>query len=268
MTTGVQMPSCPTNGRPLVLRRCTRMTTRCTRRSRRLSPAFPALNSTPWASQGAPAAAPAFRSPHTRGRIARPLMLLSPSQAGPIRRTVLNSPCSEANLEAMRRGEVKWDPYTADNFTTMRGAIEAADTAWVDVLKIDIEGALPTPSCLGTELTPVTANHSRRTRSCGQAAWKRIVDCADEVLSHEACQLLFSQTCFNLPEQQHAWSGRLRQCCCASSSRCCQLGTRLDWRFDQMSELASGTHLSQSAKADWLCCTFPWGPALSRQMRT
>ena len=36
---------------------------------------------------------------------------------------------------------MKWDPFTADNFTTMQGVIEAADTAWVEVLKIDIEGA-------------------------------------------------------------------------------------------------------------------------------
>jgi hypothetical protein len=61
---------------------------------------------------------------------------------------------------------VKWDPYTADNFTTMRGAIEAADTAWVDVLKIDIEGAL-----LKTRLPVHQAHYHAMTAS--QGCWTR-----------------------------------------------------------------------------------------------
>jgi hypothetical protein len=35
-------------------------------------------------------------------------------------------------LEAMRRGELATAPYTADNFTTVQGAMAAAGTDWVE----------------------------------------------------------------------------------------------------------------------------------------
>jgi hypothetical protein len=47
-------------------------------------------------------------------------------------------------LEAMRRGGVDSAPYTVENFTTVLGAAAAAGSDWVDVLKVDIEGARTT----------------------------------------------------------------------------------------------------------------------------
>lgn len=47
-------------------------------------------------------------------------------------------------LEAMRRGEVKVDPYTADNFTTVLRAVQSVGAQWIDVLKVDIEGLMAT----------------------------------------------------------------------------------------------------------------------------
>lgn len=61
---------------------------------------------------------------------------------------------------------MKWDPFTAANFTTVRGAIEAADTAWVDVLKIDIEGGTPARS----SMTRDDPHDSYQARSSNSAA--------------------------------------------------------------------------------------------------